>query len=328
MIKATKDLIIYLKNEEVDHFIVSAYVGVILTKGGAEDAKCILKYIKTVPDSPHTSELLEVIAKWGNYQMADDLYSLFISNDRLHNSEQTEVLYTLGSLKHPPIRPALIHYAFNTDNHSLNKSAVLGLLNFDCSDIQELILSEIEKTYGKYLFHEFTPALVGKLRNRSAVLEKLFELGSTTASTDCNAGIILGFSLCGKEGLNYFKKAIFSPDWEADSTSTGTARFTYLGLKNLNISIIDLFQEIQKSDNSQQSYQLKLLNTILELRVADNSNTLESCLSIYKNMFSWSHYNEENGLFKLADKHGMSDDLYRIQQLLELKLREELLIEE
>jgi hypothetical protein len=58
------------------------------------------------------------------------------------------------------------------------------------------------------IFPEFLPALICKLPEKEIELEQLYQWGEKFASTDCNAGIILGFSLCGDEGKIYFKKAL------------------------------------------------------------------------------------------------------------------------
>jgi len=173
------------------------------------------------------------------------------------------------------------------------------------------------------LFPEFTPALVCKLKDRTETLAKLFESGRKYCSVDCNAGILLGFSLCGKEGLSYFKQALFDRHWEADSTSTGTVLQVYQGIRNLNISLIDLYQEIRTIDEPEKQLAgLYVLLGLVRVRIKDYSgDALETFTAIYKEMFVLE--DEDDKLFDLARQFNLEDEIYELQSFIELKLNEE-----
>ncbi len=246
------------------------------------------------------------------------------------NCHNSKILETLGSLKYEPLKPILAEYLFkNKENdYYTSKYAALGLLHFDCSEFQYEIQNEIEKFYGQNLFPEFFPALVCKLDNNEEILENLYNLGNEDASTDCNAGIILGFSLCGDLGSNYFQIALFNPNWEAGYSSTGTLHFTYQGLKYLNISFKELFQEVKNRESeNEQSYALQTFLELLGKRIEDvETNPQESLVNLYNLFFSRTSENVVITLNELSEKFDKTEQVDELQKLIELKMEEEIIL--
>jgi hypothetical protein len=122
-------------------------------------------------------------------------------------------------------------------------SAVDGLLNLPCDSIRDGIRAEVERCYGRNLFPEYVPALAFKTGDPT-LLEGIWTLGSTTASTDCNGGIILGIALYGEAGRPYFRRLMWDPYWEADSTATGSLGALYAGLQCLGTGVVDVHREL------------------------------------------------------------------------------------
>ncbi len=332
MLNATQELIGYLKLDKSKRevAIVCSLVSSILKCGDKSDADAILKQYLTNPSDFHYSYLLPVFKRFGDDSIAEQIFNVSIYENKLNETADTEILEILGHLKFAPIKQILADYLFGsveTDYYIL-RSAVLGVLNFDCSEHQSSIETEIEKCYGKNLFPEFVPALVCKLNDRTSILEKLYELGSQYASTDCNAGIVLGFSLCGEEGEHYFRKVLFDRNWETSSTGTGTVHFAYEGLKNLGITFKELYHEIKAiTDKSDIEYGVDVLFALLRRRIDDSEiNKEESFASLYTTLFTWKNDSESDTIIDLAQRVGKMEEAYELEKLIELKMQEEAIL--
>lgn len=331
MLKTTFELTEYLKldQSERESTVISSLVYSILKCGDKTDADEILKQYLIHPFDFDYSYLLPVFKAFGDISVAEKLFKSSIYQDKLIEDANYEILEVLGHLKYEPIKPILAYYTFGNqekNDYYLSRSAVLGLLHFDCTEYQKEIETEIEKCYGKGLFPEFIPALVCKLKDRTLILEKLYELGSKFASTDCNAGIILGFSLCGEEGRGYFKKVLFDRGWETSSTGTGTVHYAYEGLKNLEITFKELYHEIKTiSDKENLEYYLDVLFALLRRKVDDIAvNKKESFAEIHTTLFKWK--NENDSIIDLAGIVDLTDEAYQIQELIGLKMNEEAIL--
>ena len=199
MLKTTKKLIDYLKldTKSRENSVICSLVNSIVICGDKTDADAILTQYLTNPFDFYYSFLMPIFKKFGDNSIAEQIFNISIQQNQLIENADSEVLEVLGYLQYAPIKQILANYIFESKNtdYYISKSSALGLLHFNCDEYQNKIEIEIEKGYGKNLFPEFVPALVCKLKSKTSVLENLYKLGSEFASTDCNAGIILGFSL-------------------------------------------------------------------------------------------------------------------------------------
>lgn len=326
MLKITEELIKYLSQDEdkIDGTIISSYINSILKCGTKSDARFLLDYYMSKPHDFYSGYLLNIFEKWGDEDFAKQIYTAHINNNNLIDERFDNVLELLGNLKYEPIKQVLMQYAFSEESdYYMMKSAVLGLLNFNCDDIEDLINKKIQETYDKSLFDEFIPALVFKLKNRTGMLERLYETGNDYCSVDCNAGIILGFSLCGEEGFKYFKKVIFDNHWEPYSSSTGAVWMVYKGIRNLGITIIDLYKEVSSIDDlKKQRTGLTLLLELIRIRIKDYSDRgVESFTDIYNEMYFDNI--ESKNIIDLAEKFELDNEARELERLIELKLNEE-----
>ena len=168
------------------------------------------------------------------------------------------------------------------------------------------------------------PALVCKLHDREEVLEKLYKTGTEYCSTDCNAGIFLGFSLCGEQGLPYFKKAMFSPAWDAVYMANS---YVVEGMGNLGITFSELFREVQGiEDKEKQEYGLQLLLSLLEVKITHAKmalNASESYSDIKRELFGLKGGKYSGELIEFAEKFGKQEEAYMLEKLLRFRLREE-----
>ncbi len=332
MQKNTSELIAYLKMDKSEREVtmMRPLIYSILKSGDKTDADALLTQFLSHPTDFHYTYLFPIFKAFGDHAIAEQIYNVSFHQDKLNENADAEILEVLGCLKYEPIKQILANYIFENKetDYYISKYAVLGLLHFDCDAYQDKIETAIENCYGKNLFPEFVPALVSKLKNRKTILEKLYELGCEHASTDCNAGIIVGFSLCGEEGKSYFRKVLFDKYWEMSSTGTGTVYFAYEGLKNLNITFKELFLEIKTiSDKDKLAYCLHVLFALLRRKIDDvNIYTKEQFSDIYNALFQWKNESENVTVIDLAARVDKTQDAYEIEKLIELKMMEEAIL--
>ncbi|MGH1519842.1 hypothetical protein [Chryseobacterium sp. JK1] len=331
MLKTTYELIEYLKSDtlERESAIICSLVNSIIKCGDKSDADEILNQYLVHPFDFDNRYLFPIFKAFGDRSIAEQIFNISIHNNKLVEDADPEILEVVSYLQYGPMKPILADYIFGNSENSdyyLSKCAALGLLHFDCSEYQKDIETEIEKCYGKNIFPEFVPALVAKLKNPRTILEKLFELGNQLASTDCNAGIVLGFSLCGEQGETYFRKVLFDRSWDVNSTATGTIYFAYEGLKNLGITFRELYNEIKKiSDKENLEYCLDVFFALLERKFDDiKTDPEESFTEIYKVLFQWK--NESDNIIHLAQAVNKEQEVYHLKKLIEIKMNEEYLL--
>ena len=332
MLKVTQELKDYLNidNEQRNGIIIDSFVNSILKCGTKADADLLLEqYIMNPFDFDH-AYLLKLFRKFGDLSYAQKIFNTVIIDNKLIKDAPPETLEILGHLKYEPVKNILSDYGFGEieADYYLQRSSILGLLHFDCKEFEQKIKEGIFTCYGKNLFPEFLPAMVCKLPDQNAYLEKLFEVGDEYASTDCNAGIILGFSLCPDEGRKYFNRALFNPNWEIFSGSTGTICFAYEGLKNLNMSIADLYPKIQSlTENVPLEYHLRVLFSLFEQRIRDyDDERIDRFSTLYTTFYGGSNSKEFPKLNDLAERIGKEEEATTFEKIFEFKMTEERII--
>lgn len=331
MLKSTLEFIEYLTNEKQESSVVQSYVKSILKLGSKEDAKLLLdSYLKNPFEFNH-SYLLPVFQKFGDLDFAERIYKNLFLDGHIKEFTDPKVLILLADLKFEPIKNILFKFAFSDLElvTQFKNEAYLGLLNFDCTEFENKIKLNIKSHLNKNIFPEFLPALVCKLRDKQIELEQLYQWGDKFASTDCNAGIILGFSLCGDEGKGYFKKTLFNPNWETYSSATGTVGYVYQALKNLKISFAELYAEIKTmNQHSDIEYSLTVLFGLFRMRVIDyQDENLETFKRLFELFYSWENPNLSNNLIDLARTVGKEEEAYEFEKQFEFKVTEEIILE-
>ena len=326
MINVTKELLDYLKMEpsKQELEVIDAYANLIEVYGGPEDGEAVGNYLLVHQGNICFDSLYVVVQKWGNRRLAERFFELAIVDGKLKEGFDLEILEVLGKFQLEEARPVLVEYALGESDYYTNLHAVRGLLHYNCEDLQDRICTAIEAVYNQFLFNELVPSLVCKLQDRAEVLEKLYITGSQYCSSDCNAGIFLGFSLCGNEGLPYFKKALYDPIWEAHYPSR---RYVLEGMRNLGITFSELFQEIQNFvEVEKQRYGLQLLFSLLEEKIGHGKmeeDPRESFSGLNQEFFKLKGGNYSGDLAVFAEKFGETEKAYRLEELLRLRLREE-----
>ncbi len=326
MLKITEELLIGLKQDNIPLDILPSYIISIIKFGSKRDCDILFEYYLSKPFDFKSSYLFSLFKKFGDELYFEKLFQIFTKNPKIVEEEYPELLGLLATFKNDSIKEILKKYALEdaNANYHLCQQAVLGLLNFDCIEYEKIIEEKIVECYNKNLFPEYVPALVCKLKNKEKILDELFVLGNEYASIDCNAGIVLGFSLCGDIGKKYFMKALSSPHWEVDCSGTGTTQCAYKGMKNLGISFEELYTIIKKEDNIEQlEHLLAVLFSLLQIRVKDYDKNIESFMQLYQILFD---YCEKDNLIELAMKVDKDEQAYALREIIELKMTEELLL--
>ncbi len=327
MLPSTKEFIGYLWENpgEKDFSIMEALLAPVMLFGKQEDGEALIQTVFNHPFDIEPELLRPIFKRFGRKEDAHRLYDTFIHKENLLNPDYSEVFRVLGNMGYRPVVPVLLEHAFQKDDHEISKNAIMGLLHFDCGEHTGIFTHEIEEVMEKSLFSEFVPALVCKVPENGRLLHKLYEFGSTLCSTDCNAGILLGFSLSGTKGGDYFKKALFGSHWEAGSFSTGTVHYAYQGMENLKIRFKDIWKDILQMEN--KTHPLDVFLSLLEVRLRlplYASAKAEPFLDIYQSVFSG--LTTESGIYKTIWKHDLLEQFYQMEKEMQMRLREEMIV--
>ncbi|GAB2967249.1 hypothetical protein GCM10027048_42410 [Hymenobacter coalescens] len=332
MLPATHALLAHLQQPAAQQHdaVRQALVNAVLLGGSAADARALLAQFLRHPFDYAHAALLPVFERYGDAALAEAVCAVCCPAGELLADAPPEVLTLAARLGYTAVKPLLVRYAFGPADYYTAKHAALGLLHLDCQDLEASIRSAIEATLGKNVFPEFVPALVSKLPDRAAWLARLYASGTEYCSTDCNAGLLLGFSLCGPEGEAYFKQALFSPAWEAHSSGTGTRWFAYQGLRNLGLTLQGLYAELRPLSASPASlqYPLAVLLELLALKVNPAGYYTEAAEpfgELYPALFGQASDGSDDTLLELAALVGREDDARHLEALMALGLNQEVL---
>ncbi|MEW6735884.1 MAG: hypothetical protein AB1489_31615 [Acidobacteriota bacterium] len=338
---ATKALLhTYTATETHAHNYVlqNAYIRTIAHYGSQEDVDLLLSAFLENPQS--RDQLLGPLMILGDTSTAHTIYNHCLEKEQLIEGVSPSVLHCLGYLGYTAVEPILLNYAKSGD-YTLSRAACFGLLNLPCEGLENEIEEEIKKCFGKHLFPEFLPALAIKTNNDD-LLEQIYELGNTTACTDCNGGIILGVALYGVKGLRLFKEIIWNLRWEADSSSTGSNWCLYLGTLCLGIKLSELYLELKNRlhESVNLLHDFSVLSALINRRIegqymglrfiAENN---ESYTDLYRAIFIWSDPNWDDSIIGLAHQilgHGDYEVkiLYELERRLALRVEYEVEVEE
>lgn len=329
----TNRLLEYLNSTYPSYVIVSTYIQSIRKLGTRKDVSILMAYYYKNPTATHVDYILGLLYDFGTFSDAQELWKTSFENGQLKADYPEEILHLLGYLDLQESQTILLEYALHSDDYDLSQKAVLGLVHLDCKACQTELLDEIEGCFGKSFFAEFSPALVCKVSNQYDFLSHFYKLGSSVVSTDCNGGIILAFSLCGNLGRDFFWKVLWDRNWECLGGGTGTDYWTYIAMQNLNISFLELYQIIQlTTDNTILEYQLKVFQSLLKCKLIDAPHPIRfikpipiSFVELYQTLYAWKDGNTSDNVIDLARKVDLENEFYQLRDLLEGRMREEML---
>ena len=117
---------------------------------------------------------------------------------------------------------------------------------------------------------------------------------------------------------------MFEPFWEAHYPPR---HYVVEGMENLGITFSQLFREIQSFKNEEeQRYGLLVLNSLLEVKISHEkvkTDALENYIDLKRDLFTLSEGNYSGDLAEFAEKFGEKDTAYHLEELLRLRLQEE-----
>jgi hypothetical protein len=307
MLSATRELIRMFRTGTAFIPAVKAAVRFIQKFGSKEDVRPLLDVFLENPGQFESQLLLDAVKSHGDTEEAERILHACFDGETLKPDMPEEVLYCLGYLGYEPAQPVLLKY-MREDDWYLSANACLGLVHLSCRGAEDEIERMIRSCMGQALFHEFVPALAFKT-GREELVGRLVEWGSTAASVDCNAGLLLGIALFGEKTREQYKQVLWDERWEAGSSSTGTRWWAYVGMQHLRISFAELYGELREAarksaDPENSAYRLWVLHSLLECRISEDGPTLrfgrvtgESCADIYRALFEWSTPHRDDSVF-------------------------------
>ncbi|MDY3551935.1 hypothetical protein R5W24_001015 [Gemmata sp. JC717] len=235
--------------------LARARVAIVARHGGPEDADALLELFLEDPADYQRAGVLDAVMRRGTRGTARKLASACLVGGRLQEGVQEQVLHALGFLGYAEARDTLWQYAVGEIETSYDgqMGAALGLLSLSCDGLEREIESAVRACAGKNLFPEFLPILAHKVGNPE-LLPLLFDMGQTTASTDCNGGLVYGIALFGETGRPYFDRLLFDSHWETHGPGTGTGGWTYHGFRHLGGSVAEVARQL-RACHSAMSYE-------------------------------------------------------------------------
>ena len=230
MLNATRRL---LAEPGLRHPERDALLDVIAVLGKPEDAEALLPVFMAAPDDHY--DLVDPLVRLGDLPMAERLHAAFVADDALKPGAPHDLLWAFGWAGMEQTRDMLFRYAVGREWHE-STSAVLGLLHLPLDGLEGDIRSAAAACFGKSLFQEYLPALVGRIGDVD-LMHRLIADAREHASTDCFAGILLGAALLGPPGRDVFEDMVWDLSLES---GLHQARATAMGMGLLGMTVTDL----------------------------------------------------------------------------------------
>ena len=230
MLNATRRLVAEpgLRRPERD-----ALLDVIAVLGTPEDAEALLPVFMAAPEDHN--DLIDPLVRLGDSPMAGRLHAAFVAEGALKPGAPWDLLWAFGWAGMEQTRDMLFRYAVGPEWHE-SASAVLGLLHLPLDGLEGDIRSAAAACFGKSLFQEYLPALVGRIGDVD-LMHRLIADAREHASTDCFAGILLGAALLGPPGRDVFEDMVWDLSLES---GLHQARATAMGMGLLGMTVTDL----------------------------------------------------------------------------------------
>lgn len=278
------------------------------------------------PSPDQRISVLDALRQIGDTHTAGTLIEACFDGNRLKPDVATEVLLCIGALRHPEAEQLLFGLLRNfqyrsdpsddpADNYYFQLNTCLGLLHYDCKPFLPELEDKIRVCLDQNLFNEFIPALICKLPEPAELLEALYLSGRNVASVDCNAGIILGFGLSGKQGRPWLERIIEDENpfnWEVVDCGTGTLGWFCLSSRYAGISLAQLYKDLlvraERLPANVICEQLKILKALLKNSFEEDLTLNvpfpqpENRLNLYRTLFT-----ETVSLHILAGSYDLND---------------------
>ncbi|NMF00207.1 hypothetical protein [Aneurinibacillus aneurinilyticus] len=313
MIQITEKLVQLLRsNPRIDASILTSYCRIISMYGDKEDAAALFRIFTEQPSDYRRALLLAPVMRCGDLALAEEIDRFCFEQGRLKEGIPSEVLHVLGYMGYEKYIDYMVD-CICTNDWYLSKDACLGLLHLPCESHREKLENELEKVYGQPLFPEFLPALSFKFAN-AQIIPRLLAWGEQ-ASTDCNAGLILGISMFGHTQKEQIKYILLEPFWEMYSIGTGSHWWGYMSMQMVELTFSELISALKDQtpvvqehaecipDKRTLEHRFHVLHDLLELKLIDDPNPVrfaplnqESVIELYKELFQWSNEHKDDSV--------------------------------
>lgn len=339
MLKITQKFINELHStKDINYKKFQGYIDTIIRYGNQEDAEALYSKFIQDPSTYEMGRLIEPIMRLGDKNIAQSLYEFSIVDNDLTEEVSYEVLHALGYMGVEQAIPVLIKYVLESELWSTCAFACLGLIHLSIKTYQQELKDKLEQSINKPLFDEFLPIFSFRLYDNTFV-ERLYEWGDKHASIDCNAGLLLGIALYGKEQKETIKNIIWSSNWQAHDTGTGTGRYTYQAMGHVGLTFEELIGDLKrflveiKSDRELE-YCLDVLHFLLTFKLTYFSKDIRFANSNHENiellytlLYSSDDKNIDASIFKhLKERFDRDEQFSIIESYERLKLQMEMYI--
>ncbi|OMG51525.1 hypothetical protein BK140_02450 [Paenibacillus macerans] len=269
-----------------------------------------------------------------------------MSENKIKPDMPSDILHVLGYMGYEKYTDYMVD-CIGIDNWYLSKDACLGLMHLPTRQLhEERIRNELEKVYSQPLFPEFLPALCFKFSG-SDIVPRLLAWGDR-ASTDCNAGLLIGIAAYGESQRECIKQILWNPGWELYGIGTGSHWWAYVSMQMVKLCFHELISDIKRSapleheknewgeDQQLIEHKLLVLHDLLELKLGSPLSPLrfvhgaqEELPQLYTQLFEWSTEHQDDSLtgrisHYLGYNHPLSDKYLQLSKRMEERIFHEL----
>ncbi|MBE1443047.1 hypothetical protein [Paenibacillus sp. OAS669] len=311
MIPNTEKLIQLLRSgQKIDATVLESYCRITAKYGDREDAAALFQMFAEHPSDYRYVMLLDPVMRCGDFAMAEEIDRFCFEHGQLKEEMPGDILHVMGYMGYEKYIDYMVDCIGANDWH-LCTNACLGLLHLPCESHRERLESELEKVYGQPLFPELLPALSFKFANEQ-IVPRLVAWGER-ASTDCNAGLVLGISMFGSTQKKQVKSILMEPFWEMYSIGTGSHWWGYMSMQMVELTFSELIADIKARipvdlehadhipDKQTIEHWLHVLHDLLELKLADvphpvrfSPHNQESVIGLFQELFQWGNEHKDD----------------------------------
>lgn len=345
MIQTTEELIQQLKTDpRTDAGILAAYCRIISLYGDEEDAAALFRVFAEDPTDYRRSLLLDPVMRCGGRVLAEEIDSFCFDQGKLRENIPSEILHVLGFMGYEKYVKYMVDCVC-ADDWDLSKDACLGLIHLPCQSHRERLADEWNKAYGQPLFSEFLPALSFKFSDERIVPDLL--AWGQQASTDCNAGLLLGIAMFGRRQKELILRILLDPSWELYSSGTGSHWWAYMSMRLTGLAFAEIISELKERtpvgrsaitvpDERMIEHGYHVLHDLLDLKLAGDLHPIKSApalkeriLDLYRHLFQWSTGHEDDSVSGrigayLGYGHPLIEKYSSLRMKMEIALQKEL----
>ncbi|MGM1048061.1 MAG: hypothetical protein ACQEXX_18230 [Bacillota bacterium] len=346
MIQTTEKLVqLFRSDQKIDASILTSYCHIISMYGDKDDAAALFDIYTEQPFDYRRTLLLDSVMRCGDLALAEKLDHFCFEKGLLRKGMPSEVLHVLGYMGYEKYIDYMVNCICANDWY-LSKDACLGLLHLPCELYQARLENELEKVYGQPLFPEFLPALSFKFAN-DQIVPRLISWGQQ-ASTDCNAGLVLGISMFGSTQKEQIKYILMEPHWEMYSIGTGSHWWGYMAMQMVKLTFSELISDLKDrtpigennedgiEDERMIEHRFDVLHDLLELKLVGDPHSVrfsplnqERITDLYQELFQWSNEHTDDSVTGrisscLGYRHPLLEKYMQLRMKTEMGMRQEL----